>query len=133
MPKTIAAVDVGTNSFHLLIVRPERRNGLKLRVVNHIREVVRLGAGSSDMKSISAPAAGRAIETLRRFRKIADSYDAAIRAIGTSAVREALNQRRFIAQVKRATGITIEAVSGLRRHGSSTWACCSDCRFTIKK
>ena len=112
MPTPIAAIDVGTNSFHLLIVRLERRNGLKFRVLEHIREVVRLGSGSTDMKSISAPAARRAIDTLRRFKKIAESYNANIRAIGTSAVREALNQGRFIAQVKTATGITIEAVSG---------------------
>jgi exopolyphosphatase / guanosine-5'-triphosphate,3'-diphosphate pyrophosphatase len=112
MPKIIAAIDVGTNSFHLLIVQLDNSSSLKFRVIEHIREAVRLGAGSSDMKSISEPAIQRAIDALRRFKKIADSYDAPVRAIGTSAVREALNQKQFIAQVDKATGITIEVVSG---------------------
>ena len=112
MPKIIAAIDVGTNSFHLLIVQIENSTRLKFRVIEHIREVVRLGAGSSDMKTISVPATQRAIDALRRFKKIADSYNASVRAIGTSAVREALNQNQFIMQVSKATGITIEIVSG---------------------
>lgn len=111
MAKPIAAIDVGTNSFHLLVVRPEEP-ALKFRVLEHLRETIRLGSGSADMKYLSESAVNRALRSLSRFKKIADSYKAELRAIGTSAVREALNQARFISQVADKTGIDLEIVSG---------------------
>jgi len=103
MIKNLAAIDLGTNSFHLLIVQPEK-NGCKFRVVDHVKETIRLGSGSTDMKHLSEQAIARAIEALKRFKQIADSYGAQVRAIGTSALREALNQNQFITQVKAETG-----------------------------
>jgi exopolyphosphatase/guanosine-5'-triphosphate,3'-diphosphate pyrophosphatase len=111
MIKNLAAIDLGTNSFHLLIVQPEK-NGCKFRVLDHVKETIRLGSGSTDMKHLSEQAIARAIEALKRFKQIADSYGAQVRAIGTSALREALNQNQFITQVKAETGIIIEVVSG---------------------
>jgi len=110
MKKNIAAVDVGTNSFHMLVVRPEEPR-LKFRVLEHVRETVRLGSGSADMKNLRAVAMKRAEATLLRFKKIADAYNAEVRAIGTSAVREALNGALFIARVGKKTGIAVETVS----------------------
>ena len=104
MTKNIAAIDLGTNSFHLLIVHPEK-TGCKFKVLDHVKETIRLGSGSTDMKYLSENAVARAIEALKRFKHMADSYDAQIRAIGTSALREALNQNRFITRVKAETGI----------------------------
>jgi len=111
MTKNIAAIDLGTNSFHLLIVHPEK-TGCKFKVLDHVKETIRLGSGSTDMKYLSENAVARAIEALKRFKHMADSYDAQIRAIGTSALREALNRNRFITRVKAETGIFVEAVSG---------------------
>ncbi|HEX7509728.1 MAG TPA: hypothetical protein VF335_00375, partial [Chitinivibrionales bacterium] len=66
MVKPIAAIDVGTNSFHLLVVRPEEP-ALKFRVLEHLRETIRLGSGSADMKYLSESAINRALRTLSRF------------------------------------------------------------------
>ena len=111
MIKKLAAIDMGTNSFHLLIVQPQQ-NDCKFKVIDHVKETIRLGSGSTDMKHLSESAIDRAIDALKRFKQIADSYGAPVRAIGTSALREALNQNQFITQVKAETGITVEVVSG---------------------
>jgi Exopolyphosphatase len=111
MIKKLAAIDLGTNSFHLLIVQPEG-DGCKFRVLDHVKETIRLGSGSTDMKHLSEKAIARAIEALKRFKQIADSYGAQVRAIGTSALREALNQNQFITQVRAETGIFVEVISG---------------------
>ena len=54
----------------------------------------------------------RAVSTLKRFKIICDSFNAEIRAVGTSATREALNRDEFINKVSERTGINIEVVSG---------------------
>jgi exopolyphosphatase/guanosine-5'-triphosphate,3'-diphosphate pyrophosphatase len=64
------------------------------------------------MKYLSQEAINRGIETLRRFKQIADAYRAPIRAIATSAVREALNQTEFIRRVKAELEIKVEVASG---------------------
>jgi exopolyphosphatase/guanosine-5'-triphosphate,3'-diphosphate pyrophosphatase len=111
MIKKLAAIDMGTNSFHLLIVQPDM-SGSKFKVLDHVKETIRLGSGSTDMKYLSPDAIVRALEALKRFKQMADSYGAQVRAIGTSALREALNQGEFIARAKAETGIIVEVVSG---------------------
>ncbi|HOJ03667.1 MAG TPA: Ppx/GppA phosphatase family protein [Bacteroidota bacterium] len=113
MPNSIrrlAAIDLGTNSFHLVIA-DVKSNG-KFTVVGKDKEVVRLGEGFNDMKHLSEEAMQRAIDTLHRFQLIAQSQNAPVRAIATSAVREALNQQEFIERVRRELGMEIEVVSG---------------------
>ncbi len=107
----LAAIDIGTNSFHLIVVKI--KNGGNFEIIDREREVIRLGEGNvGDIKFINPNAAKRAISALRRFKKIAESHDAKIRAVATSAVREALNKNEFIKQVYEKTGIEIEVVSG---------------------
>ncbi|MCZ7556580.1 MAG: Ppx/GppA family phosphatase [Bacteroidia bacterium] len=113
MPNTIrrlAAIDLGTNSFHLVIadVKP---NG-KFTVVSKDKEMVRLGEGFNEMKHLSEEAMTRAMETLRRFTLIAQSQAAPVRAVATSAVREALNQDEFLQRARDTVGLDIEVVSG---------------------
>jgi exopolyphosphatase/guanosine-5'-triphosphate,3'-diphosphate pyrophosphatase len=107
----LAAIDIGTNSFHLIIVEVDKDTG-KYKILGREREIVRLGSGSSDMKSLSGEAISRGMETLKRFKALADSSEAKIRAIATSAVREAANQNEFIKKVKDEIGIKIEVASG---------------------
>lgn len=109
--KFLAAIDIGTNSFHMVIVTIEPGK-TKFKVVDKVKESVRLGSGSTDMKFLSQEAINRGIETLRRFKKIADAYDAPVRAIATSAVREALNQNDFVRRVQSELEIKIEIASG---------------------
>ncbi len=108
----LAAVDIGTNSFHLVIVEADTATG-KFKILGREKENVRLGTGSTDMKYLSEEAMIRGIETLKRFKTMADSAEAPLRAIATSAVREAKNQSEFIKRVKEATGIKIEVASGV--------------------
>ncbi len=109
---TLAAIDIGTNSFHLVVARidPARR---AFRVVDREKERVRLGSGPADMKRIAPDAMERGIRTLKRFRAIADAAGARVRAVATSAVREALNQREFIDRARAEAGIRVEVASGL--------------------
>jgi exopolyphosphatase/guanosine-5'-triphosphate,3'-diphosphate pyrophosphatase len=87
------------------------KNG-KFKILDRERDVVRLGSGSSDMKYLSASAAARGLAALKRFKRIASTKGAPIRAVATSAVREALNKNEFIEKVKHETGIDIEVISG---------------------
>jgi exopolyphosphatase/guanosine-5'-triphosphate,3'-diphosphate pyrophosphatase len=107
----IAAIDIGTNSFHLIVCDVSSSSG-RFRILDREKEHVRLGSGSRDMKHLSAAAMKRGVEALKRFKRIADSFRASIRAIATSAVREALNKEDFISLVKKETGISIEIASG---------------------
>ena len=79
-----AAVDIGTNSIHLVVARA--RNGNRFEILAQEKEVVRLGSGSKDMKYLKQDAIDRGIETLKRFRQIAGISDAEVRAVATSAI-----------------------------------------------
>lgn len=108
----LAAVDIGTNSFHLVIVEADTVTG-KFNILGREKENVRLGTGSTDMKYLSEEAMQRGVETLKRFKSLADAAEAPLRAIATSAVREAMNQGDFIKRVREQTGVKIEVASGI--------------------
>jgi exopolyphosphatase/guanosine-5'-triphosphate,3'-diphosphate pyrophosphatase len=107
----IAAIDIGTNSIHLIVVRV--RPDLSFEVIDREKEMVRLGAGGLDGRSLTDTAAGTALQTLTKFRRLADSHKVdEIVAGATSAVRDADNGGDFIAEVARKTGIQIRVISG---------------------
>ncbi len=107
----LAAIDVGTNSFHMVVAEVNPRTG-GYTVLAREKERVRLGEGSGDMKLLSGAAMDRGIDALRRFRTIADRFGPQISAVATSAVREASNRDTFIRRVARETGIRLALVSG---------------------
>ncbi len=106
----LAALDIGTNSFHLVIARL-LDNGYE--VVTREKETVRLGHGGGDMKVLSADAIDRGISSLRRMQRIAGAHNATVRAVATSAVREAHNSDVFLTRAKREAKVDIEVISGL--------------------
>ncbi len=106
----LAAIDIGTNSFHLVIV--EMSSTGKIKIVDREREAVRLGHGPKDMKNISPEAMDRGLRALKRFRRLIDTYKAPVRAVATSAVREALNQKDFVRRAWSEARIKVEVVSG---------------------
>lgn len=108
--KKIAAIDIGTNSFHMIIASIDSK-GL-LNIYQREKELVRLGNSPGDMKNMTEESMSRGVETLKNFAKIAESENATIKAIATSAVREAENKKEFIDKVFEETGIEIEVVSG---------------------
>lgn len=111
MKKCIAAIDMGTNSFHLIIVEVNSDGSFK--IVDREREVIRLGSHKGKGFSIlSEGEIEKAIDILKDFAKIAQFYKADVRAIATSAVREAKNKDEFIERVIEQTGINVEAIEG---------------------
>ena len=111
MKNCIAAIDMGTNSFHLVIVQVRR--GGSFKIIDREREVIRLGFHKGkDLNFISEGETEKAIDILNDFNTIAKFYGAEIRAIATSAVREAQNKEEFITKVYEETGIFVEAIDG---------------------
>ncbi|MYA26670.1 MAG: Ppx/GppA family phosphatase [Acidimicrobiales bacterium] len=108
----IAAIDVGTNSFHLVVASVDADGHFE--VLTREREPVRLGSGGEDMKRLTADAMDRGIAALDRMRRIADHAGAAaVTAVATSAVREADNRGEFVARARVEAGVDIQVVSGI--------------------
>ena len=106
----IAAIDVGTNSFHMVVARAVP-NGFE--VVTREKETVRLGTGSGEMSRLDEDRMDRGVECLARMAEVAASHGAEVRAVATSAVREARNRGEFVKRVRREAGIDLEVVSGV--------------------
>lgn len=106
----LAAIDIGTNSIHLLIARPTGNN--RFEIIDREKEVVRLGSGSGDMKRLSDDAIERGIDALRRFQQVAASRGARVHAVATSAVREAENRREFVRRAHDEAGVRVAVISG---------------------
>jgi exopolyphosphatase / guanosine-5'-triphosphate,3'-diphosphate pyrophosphatase len=104
----LAAVDIGTNSVHLVVARVGEH---RIEVLEREREMVRLGSSARDMKRLTPAAIDRGIEALRRFKQVAAIHGAPMRAVATSAVREAENRHVFLDRA-RAEGIEVEVISG---------------------
>ena len=111
MTETLAALDIGTNSFHLVVAR--FGDGTTFEVVAREKEMVRLGSGSGDMKRIEDDAVDRGIEALERFRKVAEVHGADLYAVATSAVREAENAGTFLRRARDEAGVEVEVISGI--------------------
>jgi exopolyphosphatase/guanosine-5'-triphosphate,3'-diphosphate pyrophosphatase len=107
----LAAIDVGSNSVHLLIadVSPEGH----LEVVDRVKEMVRLGRRSFSTGLLTQSAMDLAVRVLAHFRRLVEMRHVdRVRAVATSAVREARNRGQFVARVKRETGVELEVISG---------------------
>jgi exopolyphosphatase/guanosine-5'-triphosphate,3'-diphosphate pyrophosphatase len=108
----IAAIDIGTNSIHMIVVQV--RPDLSFEVIDREKDMVRLGAGGLDGRSLTPTAMAAALQTLSKFRRLAESHKVdEIIAAATSATREADNGGDFIAAVDRETGIKIKIISGV--------------------
>ena len=110
LPDALAAIDIGTNSVHMLIARIAS-NG-RFEVLTRQKEMVRLGSGEGEMKQLEPDAMDRGIEALARCRQLADSFDAPVYAVATSAVREALNAEVFLERAAKEAGVEVQVISG---------------------
>jgi exopolyphosphatase/guanosine-5'-triphosphate,3'-diphosphate pyrophosphatase len=107
----IAAIDIGTNSFHLIIVEINKDG--KLKLLDKQREFLRLGSESGDdLSFITENEKGKAIAVLKNFSTLAQYHKASIKAVSTSAVREAKNKDEFIQTVLEQTGVKVETIEG---------------------
>ena len=111
-PTVIAAIDIGTNSIHMAVVRVDPSLP-SFTIVAREKSTARLGDRDPDSGELTPEAIARAIKALKRCRSLADSLSAEqIIAVATSAVREAPNGRDFLIQVKRDVGIDVNLISG---------------------
>ncbi len=107
---TLAAVDLGSNSFHLQVARVM---GEQIYPLDALREPIRLGAGLNDDKMLDEPTQARAIECLSRFgERLRGLPRGAVRAVGTNALRVAKNARSFLKRAEAALGVPIEVIAG---------------------
>jgi exopolyphosphatase / guanosine-5'-triphosphate,3'-diphosphate pyrophosphatase len=106
-----AAVDIGSNSVRLKIARLVRH---RLQVIEEDREVTRLGEGVFANGQLTPQAVARTVKVLQRFHKAAQKRGATlVRAVATSALRDARNAATFLEWVRSATGWKVEVISGL--------------------
>jgi exopolyphosphatase/guanosine-5'-triphosphate,3'-diphosphate pyrophosphatase len=109
-PATIAALDLGSNSFHMVVAQPQ--DG-RFRVIDRMREVVRLAAGFDGQNRLTPEASERALRCLSRFgQRIRHLPPDAVRAVGTNALRMARNSESFLSGAELALGHPIDVVSG---------------------
>jgi exopolyphosphatase/guanosine-5'-triphosphate,3'-diphosphate pyrophosphatase len=109
--RVVAAVDLGSNSFHMIVARIEAG---ALRVVDRHREMVRLADGLDDSNMLSDEARWRALGCLRRFGQRLRELDSRdVRAVGTNTFRAADNAAEFLGQAEQALGHPIDIISGV--------------------
>lgn len=110
-PDLVASVDLGSNSFHLIVCRIQ--DG-QLIVVDRLREMVRLAAGIDADKNLTQEAQLRALDCLTRFgQRLRDLPHYAVRAVGTNTLRSAHNATDFIDEAESRLGHPIEVISGV--------------------
>ena len=107
----IAAIDIGTNSIHMIVVQV--RPDLSFEVIDREKEMVRLGAGGLDGRALTPEAMHAALQVLSKFRRLAESHKVdEVIAVATSATREAENGGEFLQTVTHQTGIRPRVISG---------------------
>jgi len=107
---TLAAVDLGSNSFHLQVGRVV---GEQIYPLDGLREPVRLGAGLSDDKILDDATQERALDCLMRFgERLRGLPKGAVRAVGTNTLRVAKNAKSFLRRAQSALGVPIEVIAG---------------------
>ena len=109
-PTILAAVDLGSNSFHMVISHLRDDH---FQVVDKLREMVQLRAGLDKRGRLSEAAQDRAIACLERFgQRIKDLPQESVRVVGTNTLRIARNSDSFLKKAKKALGHPIEIVAG---------------------
>src|SRR6202035_1623750 len=94
VPDVLAAVDLGSNSFHMIVARYSHG---QLIVIDRLREMVRLAAGVEENGRIDKEVAARAIACLQRFgQRLRDMHADSVRVVGTNALRLAHRKQAFL-------------------------------------
>ncbi len=105
----VAIIDMGTNTFHLLIAELSAAG----KIVHRDRAAVKVGKGGINQKTITPEGFQRALDALKKFRMTMDEFHVqrAV-AIGTSAIRNAANGRELVEAIKQQTGIDARIIDG---------------------
>ena len=110
VPDVLAAVDLGSNSFHLVVA--QYRND-QLVVIDRLREPVQLAAGLDEDGRLDKEVSARALACLKRFgQRISEMHADGVRVVGTSALRRARRKQGFLERARDALGHPVEIVAG---------------------
>ncbi len=109
-PSQFAALDLGSNSFHLLVAK-ETEHGFS--TLDRVKDMVRLAEGLNEEGELSSAACERALQSLAKFQQRLRSVPALhTRVVGTSALRRTLGPKSFFEQAERTLDHKIEIISG---------------------
>ena len=107
----MAAVDLGSNSFHMVVARNQHGQP---SIVDRLREMVRLASGLDRDGRLDDASQERALACLRRFgQRLRDMQAHQVRVVGTNTLRRASNAEAFLAKVEEALGHPVEVISGI--------------------
>ncbi len=108
--ETYAAVDLGSNSFHMIVA--EYSEG-RIRIIDRIRKMVRLASGLDENDNLSDKSTQSALDCLNEFgQRIREIPQVNVRAVGTNTLRQANNNRKFLKAARKALGHPIEIIAG---------------------
>jgi len=106
----VAAIDLGSNSFHMIVARIEDGH---VQLLDRLREMVQLAAGLDDHNRLSTQAQQRALNCLARFgQRLRHIPPGRLRIVGTNTLRQARNSADFVARAEQVLGHRVEVVSG---------------------
>jgi len=107
----MAAVDLGSNSFHMVVARAHHG---QLAIVDRLREMVRLASGLNGYGFLDNGSQDRALGCLRRFgQRLRDMHAHKVRVVGTNTLRRARNATVFLNAAEEALGHPVEVISGM--------------------
>lgn len=110
--RMVAAVDLGSNSFHMIVATLEENGSLK--IIDRIKERVRLGAGLNASNYLDEETQDRAIECLERFsQRLKNIHKKDIRIAATNTLRIAKNANKFIKRAKKVLNHSVDIISGV--------------------
>ena len=106
----IAAIDLGSNSFHMVLAKTDQQD---IRILDRMGEKIQLAAGLDQHLHLHPDAIQRGLDCLRRFaQRIGDLPPGSVRVVGTSTLRVAINRQEFILQAEAILGHDIDVISG---------------------
>jgi exopolyphosphatase/guanosine-5'-triphosphate,3'-diphosphate pyrophosphatase len=109
--EVMAAVDLGSNSFHMVVARNQHGEP---SIVDRLREMVRLASGLDGDKLLDEASQERALACLRRFgQRLRDMQAHQVRVVGTNTLRKARNAAAFLAKAEEALGHPVDVISGI--------------------
>jgi exopolyphosphatase/guanosine-5'-triphosphate,3'-diphosphate pyrophosphatase len=111
IPDVLAAVDLGSNSFHMVVARYSHG---QVTIVDRLREMVRLAAGLDERGRLSKESTDRALAVLARFgQRLRDMRAESVRVVGTNTLRKARRKAGFLERARETLGHPIEIISGI--------------------
>lgn len=110
-PEIVAAVDLGSNSFHMIVCSLNEGN---VQIIDRLKEMVRLASGLDKKNILDLPTQNKALACLERFgQRIRNFPPGSVRIVGTNTLRTAKNAHQFLIKAEKALNHPIHVISGI--------------------